>query len=106
MDVTVLERDEGVDRAPLVLHVHPESVESIQLVRRAGELRVRGVLVGDCDVAATLRFDLNAHWLLKLEGHVMRGTAALDNRALNGGAERKDLEATWGVFLLKTTAYF
>lgn len=40
---------------PVVLHIHPESAESIQLVRRAGELRVRGVLVGDCDVAETLR---------------------------------------------------
>lgn len=58
------------------------------------------------DVAATLRFDLNPHWLLKLEGHVMRGTAALDNLALNGGVERPDLEPTWGVFLIKTTAYF
>ena len=58
------------------------------------------------DVAATLRFDLNAHWLLKLEGHVMRGTATLDNRALNGGLPQADLEPTWGVFLIKTTAYF
>lgn len=58
------------------------------------------------DVAATLRFDLNAHWLLKLEGHIMRGTAALDNRGLNGGAERVDLEPTWGALLIKTTAYY
>ncbi len=56
------------------------------------------------DVAATLRFDLNLHWLLKLEGHYMRGTAGL-NPALND----KPLDAltqNWGVFLVKTTAYF
>ena len=28
------------------------------------------------DVAATLRFDINSHWLVKLEGHYMTGTAA------------------------------
>ncbi len=58
------------------------------------------------DIAATTRFDLNAHCLLKLEGHYARGTAALDNRSLNGGAERVDLEPTWGVLLAKTTVYF
>ena len=30
------------------------------------------------DVATTLRFDVNAHWLVKLEGHFMSGTAGLD----------------------------
>lgn len=58
------------------------------------------------DVALTLRFDLTANWLLKLEGHYLRGTAALENRALNGGLEQNALEADWGLFLLKTTAYF
>lgn len=58
------------------------------------------------DIALTTRFDLNAHWLLKLEGHVARGTAALDNKALNGGAERTELEPTWAAFLIKTTAYY
>jgi hypothetical protein len=57
------------------------------------------------DIAATLRFDLNSFWLLKLEAHVMRGTAALD-QALNGGKELKDLERNWALFLIKTTAYF
>jgi hypothetical protein len=57
------------------------------------------------DFAATLRFDLNAFWLLKLEAHLMRGTAALD-QALNGGKELKDLEKNWALFLIKTTAYF
>jgi hypothetical protein len=43
------------------------------------------------DFAFTTRYDLNAHWLLKLEWHLMRGTAALDNRALNDGVEARHL---------------
>jgi hypothetical protein len=58
------------------------------------------------DLAMTVRYDLNAHWLLKLEGHLLCGTAALDNRSLNGGAEPAQLAPYWGLFLLKTTAYF
>lgn len=58
------------------------------------------------DVAITTRYDLNAHWLLKLEGHVIHGTAALDNPALNNGTDRALLPQTWGLFLAKTTAYF
>jgi hypothetical protein len=57
------------------------------------------------DVAATLRFDLTAHWLLKLEGHMMRGTAALDPN-LNSGIERNQLTRNWVMFLAKTTGYF
>jgi hypothetical protein len=57
------------------------------------------------DWAATLRFDINAHWLVKLEGHYMYGTAVLDV-ALNGGTLRPMLDKHWGVLLLKTTAYF
>ena len=44
--------------------------------------------------------------LVKLEGHVIHGTAALDNRALNGGTDRAQLAPTWGLFLIKTTAHF
>lgn len=59
------------------------------------------------DLALTFRYDLTDNWLFKLEGHFMRGTAALENRALNDGVEPKDLDSsTWGVLLLKTTAYF
>lgn len=57
------------------------------------------------DAAISLRYDLNAHWLLKLEGHVMNGTAALDS-ALNDGKEVGSLPSAWGAFLAKTTAYF
>ncbi len=57
------------------------------------------------DVAATLRFDINEYWLLKLEGHFMHGTAALDS-SLNDGRRLSDLATNWGVLLVKTTAYF
>jgi hypothetical protein len=57
------------------------------------------------DVAGTLRFDVNNHWLIKLEGHFMSGTAGL-SAALNDGKPTNTLERNWGVFLFKTTAYF
>jgi hypothetical protein len=57
------------------------------------------------DVAATLRFDINAHWIVKLEGHYLDGTAGLD-AALNGGAALNTLPRQWSLFLLRTTAYF
>lgn len=57
------------------------------------------------DVAFTMRYDITPHWLLKLEGHYMHGTAAL-SPALNGNQPRDGLDEDWGVFLLKTTGYF
>lgn len=57
------------------------------------------------DFAATVRYDLNANWLVKLEGHVMHGTAAL-NKDLNDGHELPTLVKDWGLLLFKTTAYF
>jgi hypothetical protein len=57
------------------------------------------------DVAATLRFDLDPHWLVKLEGHFMHGTAAL-NSSLNDNKPLGTLARDWGVLLVKTTAYF
>jgi hypothetical protein len=57
------------------------------------------------DVAATLRFDLTDHWLVKLEGHYMRGTGALSS-ALNDNQPTRTLTRDWGLLLLKTTAYF
>jgi hypothetical protein len=57
------------------------------------------------DVALTLRYDLNPHWILKLEGHYMNGTASLSS-ALNGNRPLDELKKDWGVFLAKTTAYF
>ena len=57
------------------------------------------------DFAATFRYDLNSHWLLKLEGHYMHGTAGL-SRPLNDDQPLDKLSADWGVLLVKTTAYF
>ena len=57
------------------------------------------------DAAATLRFDINAYWLVKLEAHYMVGTAALNAR-LNGGTPLDELTRVWGLFMIKTTAYF
>jgi hypothetical protein len=52
-----------------------------------------------------VRYDLNQHWILKLEVHYMAGTAALE-KSLNDGVEPKDLVRTWGALLIKTTAHF
>ncbi|MEI9938670.1 MAG: hypothetical protein WDO69_15740 [Pseudomonadota bacterium] len=57
------------------------------------------------DVALTLRYDLNQFWLLKLEGHFMHGTAGLTTE-LNDNQPLSSLTEDWGVFLVKTTAYF
>jgi hypothetical protein len=57
------------------------------------------------DFAATVRFDINPHWLVKLEGHYMRGTAALSS-ALNDNTPTSALSPSWAVFMVKTTASF
>jgi hypothetical protein len=57
------------------------------------------------DLALTFRFDLTAHWLVKLEGHYMHGTLDVAPE-LNGGTPKNQLQRDWGVFFLKTTAYF
>lgn len=57
------------------------------------------------DLAATVRFDLTPNWLLKIEGHFLRGTAAL-SPALNDGIPRSDLTMNWGLLLAKTTVFF
>jgi hypothetical protein len=57
------------------------------------------------DFAGSLRFDVNAHWLVKLEGHFMHGTAGLDP-TLNDNHPVDALTRNWVVFLAKTTAYF
>jgi hypothetical protein len=57
------------------------------------------------DACGSVRFDINPHWILKLEAHYMRGTAALDS-TLNEGVAREDLANQWGLFAAKTTVYF
>jgi hypothetical protein len=57
------------------------------------------------DVSGTLRFDINSHWLVKVEAHYMHGTAGVD-QALNDNLPLDSLARNWAVFLVKTTAYF
>jgi hypothetical protein len=57
------------------------------------------------DVAAILRFDVTAHWIVKLEGHFMSGTAGLTD-PLRIGPPIEGLAQYWRALLVKTTAYF
>jgi hypothetical protein len=57
------------------------------------------------DMAATLRFDINPNWILKLEAHYMRGTAGLST-SLNPGVTLDQLHDHWMLFVAKTTVYF
>ena len=57
------------------------------------------------DAALSLRFDVTPHWLFKLEGHFMRGTAAL-SPALNNDTPNADLVDQWWLLAAKTTVYF
>jgi len=67
------------------------------------------------DVAATVRLDVVANWLIKLEAHYMSGTAALgpplvsNNKPtseLNDDRPLRELQANWWLFLVKTAAHF
>jgi hypothetical protein len=57
------------------------------------------------DIATTLRMDINRHWLVKLEGHYMFGTAGLDP-TLNNNTPLTSLNQAWEAMFVKTTAYF
>jgi hypothetical protein len=57
------------------------------------------------DVALTFRFDVNPFWLVKIEGHYMHGTAALDP-TLNDNQPLSALRPDWALFAVKTTAFF
>jgi len=77
------------------------------MVRKDFENRT-GVSEFQHDVALSARFDINTHWLFKLEVHAMHGTAGLEP-ALNDVPDIEGLnrlEPTWAAFLAKTTAYF
>ena len=50
------------------------------------------------DLAVTLRYDVNDHWLWKLEGHFIDGTADVDVAT--------NPKRYWGLFLLRTTVSF
>jgi hypothetical protein len=58
------------------------------------------------DLAATLRFDINAYWLVKLEGHYMIGTAGLVNPARTSVPDLAGADEHWAAFFVKTTAHF
>jgi hypothetical protein len=64
-----------------------------------------GVANQQHDAALSFRFDITAHWIVKLEAHFMRGTAALDS-TLNNNVPLSDLTNQWVLFAAKTTAYF
>jgi hypothetical protein len=57
------------------------------------------------DVALTARFDINPHWLMKLEAHYLNGTAALST-ALNDNRPLGALANDWALFVIKTTGHF
>jgi len=52
------------------------------------------------DLAATIRLDVNDHWLWKLEGHFIDGTADLPV------ARNPQPDRYWGLVLLRTTVTF
>ena len=52
------------------------------------------------DLAATVRYDVNEHWLWKLEAHFIDGTADLFQ------SRNPQPERYWGLFLFKTTVTF
>jgi hypothetical protein len=58
------------------------------------------------DVAVTFRFDVNEHWLVKLEGHYMDGTAGLLNPLRLSTQDITTADKYWGAFFVKTTAHF
>jgi hypothetical protein len=57
------------------------------------------------DLSITLRFDINAYWLFKMEAHYMHGTASVES-SLNGNEPLSMLTSNWVVLLAKTTLYF
>lgn len=57
------------------------------------------------DIAVTTRYDITENWLVKLEGHFKRGTLDV-SPALNYNQPNLTAQRDWGVFLIKTTAYF
>jgi hypothetical protein len=70
-----------------------------------GTLQSTGKSARQHDTAGTLRIDLDANWLLKLEVHYMRGTAGLST-SLNPGTTLDGLANRWLLFVAKTTVYF
>lgn len=55
------------------------------------------------DLAASVRLDINEHWLVKLEAHFIDGIGDLRSADTANTAELQD---QWGLFLAKTTLSF
>lgn len=53
------------------------------------------------DWCFTSRFDVNSHWLVKVEGHIFRGTSTVDTLDNPDGLIEK-----WNLFVAKTTVHF
>ncbi len=55
------------------------------------------------DVAFTVRYDINDYWLVKLEGHLMKGVGGVSGAANVGSAFD---EESWNLFGVKSTFFF
>ncbi len=65
------------------------------------------------DACLTARFDINSHWVCKVEGHIMNGAADLfetDNLdeaiPVVGGMPNLDIEEDWFLFGMKLSYFF
>ncbi len=58
------------------------------------------------DLALSVRFDVNDHWLFKLEAHYLVGTASLQSADIANTGGIAKLAREWGLFLFKTTVTF
>lgn len=58
------------------------------------------------DIALSLRFDINPHWLVKLEGHYVKGHDLLLQQFNLDSAGRPDFDEQWLFFAAKTTFSF
>jgi hypothetical protein len=99
---TVSERAYGMAAYRVTNWFHPSIYYSVLY---PDETKRRGRENQQHDLAATLRFDINSFWLVKLEGHYMHGTAAL-TPALNNGKPLAALDEDWGLLMIKTTVSF
>lgn len=68
---------------------------------RAGDGLPEPYLGRSRDASLAARYDLDEHWLMKLEAHVIDGTAGFELPATPELPER-----IWGLFLLRTTLTF
>jgi hypothetical protein len=75
------------------------SLYTPNIAARGGHEKMQG------DLAIYCRYDFNPHWLLKVEGHLLNGTAALDP-ALNNGQPLSSLNDNWQSIVFKTTISF